>query len=64
MFESTAAMYNGKVVDTGAKELALTHVYMNSNLCFYCIRIGFKNTQTFVLNNCHQTSYKFITSLT
>jgi hypothetical protein len=46
------------------KVLALTHVHMNSNLCFYCIRIGFKNTQTFVLNNCHQTSYKFITSLT
>jgi hypothetical protein len=48
VFERTAAIYNGKVVDTGAKELALTHVYMNSNLCFDCIRIGFKNTKTFV----------------
>ena len=48
MLESTAAIYNGKVVDTGTKELALTNVYMNSNLFFDCIRIGFKNTQTFV----------------
>jgi hypothetical protein len=36
------------VVDTGAKELPLTHVYMNSNLFFDCIIIGFKNTHTFV----------------
>ena len=43
-----AAIYNGKIVDTGAKELPLTHVYMNSNLFFDCIRIGFKNTHTFV----------------
>jgi hypothetical protein len=31
VFESTAAIYNGKVVGTGAKDLPLTHVYMNSN---------------------------------
>ena len=48
MFESTAAIYNGKIVDTGAKELPLMHVYMNSNLVCDCIRIGFKNTHTFV----------------
>ena len=47
MFESTAAIYNGKVSDTGANELALTHVYMHSNLFFDCIIIGFNNTQTF-----------------
>jgi hypothetical protein len=48
VFESTAAIYNGKIVDTGAKELPLIHVYMKSNLIFDCIRIGFKNTHTFV----------------
>ena len=31
VFESTAAIYNGKIVDTGAKELPLIHVYMDSN---------------------------------
>ena len=29
LFESTAAMYNGKIVDTGAMELPLIHVYIN-----------------------------------
>ena len=48
MFQSTAAIYNGKVVDTGAKELPLTNVCMNPNLFVDCIRIGFKNTHTFV----------------
>ena len=48
MLESTAAIYNGKIVDTGAKELPLIHVYMNSNLIFDCIIIQFKETQTFV----------------
>ena len=43
MLESTAAIYNGKIVDTGAKELPLIHVYMNSNLIFDCIRIQFKD---------------------
>jgi len=64
VFESTAAIHNGKVVDTGAKELSLTHVCLDSNLFFDCTRIGFKNTHTFVYNNCHQTSYKLIISLT
>jgi hypothetical protein len=48
VLESTAAIYNGKIVDTGAKELPLIHVYMNSNLIFDCIIIQFKETQTFV----------------
>ena len=48
MLESTAAIYSGKIVDTGAKELPLIHVYMNSNLIFDFIRIEFKNTHTFV----------------
>ena len=48
MFECTSAIYNGKIVDTSAKELPLTHLYMNSNLLFDCNRIGLKNTQTFV----------------
>jgi hypothetical protein len=34
VLESTVAIYNGKIVDTGAKELPLIHVYMNSNLIF------------------------------
>ena len=42
MFESTAAIYNGKVVDTGAKELTLTHVYMNSNLFLIVLELGSK----------------------
>jgi hypothetical protein len=48
VFESTAAIYNGKIVDRGANELPLIHVYMKSNLMFDCNRIGFKNTHTFV----------------
>jgi hypothetical protein len=31
VFERTAAIYNGKIVDTGAKDLPLIHVYMDSN---------------------------------
>jgi hypothetical protein len=42
VFESTAAIYNGKVVDTGAKELTLTHVYMNSNLFLIVLELGSK----------------------
>ena len=64
MLESTAAIYNGKIVDTGAKELPLIHVYMNSNLIFDCIRFQFKETHTFVKNNCHQTSYQLSITLT
>jgi hypothetical protein len=48
VFESTAAIYNGKIVDTSAKELPLTHLYMNSNIIFDCIGIGFTNTHIFV----------------
>jgi hypothetical protein len=32
----TAAISNGKIVHTGAKELPLKHIYMNSNLIFDC----------------------------
>jgi hypothetical protein len=42
VFESTAAIYNGKVVDTGAKELTLTHLYMNSNLFLIALELGSK----------------------
>ena len=48
LFKSTAAIYNGKIVETGAKELPLTHMHMNSNLIFDCVRIGLTNTHTFV----------------
>jgi len=34
LFESTAAIYNGKIVDTGAKELPLIHMYENSYFNF------------------------------
>jgi hypothetical protein len=43
-----SAIYNSKIVDTASKELPLIHMYMTSNLIFDCIRIGFKNTDTFV----------------
>jgi hypothetical protein len=42
VFESTAAIYNDKIVDTGPKDLPLIHMYMNSNLMFDCIRIKTK----------------------
>jgi hypothetical protein len=48
LFESTAAIYNGKIVDTGSNVLPLIHMYMNSNLIFDCNIIGFKHTHTFV----------------
>ena len=64
VFESTAAIYKGKIVDTGAKELPLTHMYMNRNLIVDCNIIGFKHTHTFVSHSCHQTSYKCIIPLT
>jgi hypothetical protein len=64
LFESTAAISNGKMADTGAKELHLIHMYMNSDLIFDCVRIGCTNTHTFVQNNCDQTSYKLIITLT
>ena len=40
MFESTAAIYNGKIVDTGAKELPHIHVYMKSNLILIVLELG------------------------
>ena len=55
MFESTAAIYNGKIEDTGAKMLQLIHMYMNRNLIADCNIIGFKHTHTFVSHNCHLT---------
>ena len=58
LFEITAAIYNGKVVDTGAKELPLIDMHMHSNLIFDCVRIGCINTHT------HQTAYKLIIALT
>jgi hypothetical protein len=36
------------------------HMHMNPNLIFDCVRLGLTNTHTFVLNNCHQTSYKLM----
>jgi hypothetical protein len=36
LLKSTAAIYNGKIVETGAKELPLIHIHMNSNLIFDC----------------------------
>ena len=48
MFESTAAIYNGKIVDTGAKVLPLIYMYVNSNSIFDCNTIGLKNRHTFV----------------
>jgi len=64
LFESTAAIYNGKIVETGTTELPLIHRNMNSNLIFDHVRIGLTNTHIFVKNNCHQTSYKLIIPLT
>jgi hypothetical protein len=64
LFENRAAIYNGKIVDTGAKILPLIHMYINRNLIVDCNIIGFKHTHTFVSHNCHQTSLKFIISLT
>jgi hypothetical protein len=49
---SNLQLYNGKIVETGAKVLP----HMNSNLIFDYVRIGLTNTHTFVKNNCHQTS--------
>ena len=46
MLESTAAIYSGKIVDTGAKQLPLIHVYMNSNLIFDCIKELSSKTRT------------------
>jgi hypothetical protein len=53
VFESTVAIYNGKIVDRGANELPLIHVYMKSNLMFDCNRIGFKiaSIKSVTLNN-------------
>jgi hypothetical protein len=42
MFESTAAIYNGKIVDTGAKVLPLIHMYMNSNIILIVLELGSK----------------------
>ena len=35
LFESTAVIYNGKIADTGAKELPLIHMYMHSYFNFW-----------------------------
>ena len=48
LFKGTAAIYNGKIEETGAKELPLTHMHMNYNLLFDCAKIGLTNTHTFV----------------
>jgi hypothetical protein len=40
LFKSTAAIYNGKIVETGAKELPLIHMHMNSNLIFDCVSLS------------------------
>jgi len=47
LFESTAAIYNGKIVETDAKVLPLIYMYVNYNSIFDCNTIGFKNTHTF-----------------
>ena len=48
LFKSAGAIYNGKTVETGAKELSLTYMNMNSNLIYDYVRIGLTNTHTFV----------------
>jgi hypothetical protein len=48
LLESTAAIYNGTIVDTGEKVLPLMYMYVNSNSIFDYNKIGFKNTHTFV----------------
>ena len=37
-----------KIVETGSKELPLTHMHMNYNLIVDCVRVGLTNTHTFV----------------
>jgi hypothetical protein len=37
---------NGKIVETGAKELPLIQMYMNSNLILDCVTNGRTNTHT------------------
>jgi hypothetical protein len=41
-------VWTRKIVDTGAKELPLIHMYINSNLIYDCVRIGCTKTHTFV----------------
>jgi hypothetical protein len=44
----TAAIYNGKIVDTGVKVLPLIYMYVNYNSIFDYNNIGLLNTHTFV----------------
>jgi hypothetical protein len=37
-----------KIVDTGAQELILIHMYISSSLIYDCVRIGCTKTHTFV----------------
>jgi hypothetical protein len=41
-------VWTRKIVDRGAKELLLIHMYINSNLIYDCVRIGCTKTHTFV----------------
>ena len=45
---STAAIYNGTIVDTGANELYLTQIYRNSHFIFDCVKIRYTNTHTYL----------------
>jgi hypothetical protein len=37
-----------KIIDRGAKELLIIHMYLNSNLIYDCVRIGCTKTHTFI----------------
>ena len=41
-------VWTRKIVDRGAQELLLIHMYINSNLIYDCVRIGCTKTHTFV----------------